>query len=270
MTATASAAVTPAYLEERSAPPADVPGGGAGGEQRHRHRVHRGDERSDARVDDAGGEKQLERVGRNPEEIEQERHRRREAAEEAEEPGERQLRVLRHRNQRVGEPSREQHEAQREELPRVREVEGRRHDDVGQPPRLAVEGIEPIEQGPARLDQRRQDDEQVAGDEGDHQRAVRLAEDVSGSNRRERADQPREHPQAHEQRHRDIRREVDLQPAQLLQAHRPGRVRRNGKQSVGREAADEAGGAGDGVFRDLQDVERAAACARRRPARCPG
>ncbi len=160
------------------------------------------------------------------------------------------------RHQRVGEPSREQHEAQGEQLPGVREVEGGRHDDVRQPARLAVVGIEPVEQRAARLDEGRQHDEEVAGDEGDHERALRLAEDVSGSNRRERADQSRQHPQAHQQRHRDVRREIDLQAAQLLQAHRPGRVRRNRKQSVGRQAIHEPGGARDRVFRDLQDVEQ--------------
>ncbi len=81
--------------QERSAPPAKVAGDGAGDEERHRQRVHRRHERSHARVDDAGREKQLKGIGRNPEQVEQKRHGRGEAAEEGYEPGERQLRIAR-------------------------------------------------------------------------------------------------------------------------------------------------------------------------------
>ena len=102
-------------------------------------------ERSHARVDDTCGEKQLERVGRNPEQIEQERHRRVKTAEEAHEPCERQLWIVRKWYQRVSEPSREEHEAQREKLPRVREVEGSRDDDVGQLARVTSRA-EPLQE----------------------------------------------------------------------------------------------------------------------------
>ena len=81
--------------QERSAPPAKVAGDGAGDEERHRERVHRRHERSHARVDDAGREKQLKRIGWNPEQVEQKRHGGGEAAEEGHEPGECQLRIAR-------------------------------------------------------------------------------------------------------------------------------------------------------------------------------
>ena len=82
-------------------------------------------------------------------------------------------------------------------------------------------------------------------------------EDIPGPNGRERGDQSRKHPQAHQQRHRDVRHEVDLQTAQLLQTQRPRRVGRNRKQSIGRQAGHEARGRRDRVSGDLQDVEQA-------------
>ena len=122
--------------QERSATPMEVAGHGARDEQRHDQCVDGGHERPHPRVDHAGREKQLKRIGGNPEQVEQKRHRRSEAAEEGHEPGERQLGIVRERHRRVGEPSCEQDEAQGEQLPRVREIEGGRHDDFRQPARL--------------------------------------------------------------------------------------------------------------------------------------
>ena len=213
MTTTTSTAVMPAY--DRSGPrrqrrwPVTAHETSSATDQR----VHRRHERPHPRVDDARREKQLKRIGGNPEQVEEKRHGRGEAAEEGHEPGERQLGIVRQRHRRVGEPSREQDEAQGEELPGVREVEGGRHDDLRQPARLLVAGTEPAEQRAAGLHEARQHDEQVAGDERGDERVARLAENIPGSNRGERGDQSREHPQADQQRHRDVRHEVDLQTA---------------------------------------------------------
>ncbi len=76
------------------------------------------------------------------------------------------------------------------------------------------------------------------------------------SNRGERGDQSREHPQAEQQRHRDVRHEVDLQAAQLLQPKRSRRVGGDRKQSIGGQAGHEARGRRDRVSGDLQDVEQ--------------
>jgi hypothetical protein len=65
-------------------------------EQGDRHGVHRGDQRADPGVDDGGREKELKRVGRNAEEIEEERHGGVEAAEERQQPGQGQPRIVRH------------------------------------------------------------------------------------------------------------------------------------------------------------------------------
>jgi hypothetical protein len=58
----------------------------------------------------------------------------------------------------------------------------------------------PFEQVLARLDQARQDDEQIAGDERDDQRIARAAEKVAHADSRQRRNQSRQHPQCeHEQ-----------------------------------------------------------------------
>ena len=216
---------------------------------------------------DAGGEKQLERIGRNPEQIEQKRHGRVEAPEEAHQPRERQLRIVGQWHERVREPSREEHEAQREQLPGVREVERGRHDHLREPARLHVAGAEPIEERAAGLREPRQHDEQIAGDEGREERVVRLAENVPRSNRRERGDQAREHPQAHQQRHRDVRHEIDLQAAQLLEIQRARRVRGNRKQAIRGEARDETRGTRDRISEPPAGRRAGARGVRRRPAR---
>ena len=136
-------------------------------------------------------------------------------------------------------------------------------------PGSVVAGTEPVEQRAAGLHEARQHDEQVAGDERGDERVARLAEDVPGSNRGERGDQSREHPQADHQRHRDVRHEVDLQTAQLLQAQRARRVGGNRKQSIGRQASHEASGRRDRVSGDLQDVEQALPAFDADQRRCP-
>ena len=263
--------MTAGVRQERSAPPAKAAGDGAGDEQRHRQRVDRRHERSHARVDDAGREKQLERVGRNPELIEQKRHGRVEAAEEAHEPGERQLRIA-----RTAAPSASaNHPAKSTKLSESSFPVCGKLKEAGTMTSVSRPGSRSpgsSRSSSVRLacDQARQHDEQVAGDEGGEERVVRLAEDVPGSNRRERGDQSRQHPQAHQQRHGDVRHEVDLQAAQLLQLQRPRRIRRNRKQSVGREARHEARGARDRVSARPAGRRAAAPGVRRRPARRPG
>ena len=246
----------PAYDRNVSAPPAKVAGDGAGDEERHRERVHRRHERSHPRVDDTGREKQLKGIRWNPEQVEKKRHGGGEAAEEGYEPGECELRIARERHRRVCEPSREEDETQGEELSGVREVEGGRHDDLRQPAWLLVAGTQPAKKSVAGLHERRQHDEEVAGDGGGDERVARLAEYVSESNGGERRDQSREHPQAEQEGHCDVRHEVDLQPAQLLQTKRSRRVGRDREQSIRSQAGHEAGSRRDRVFGDLQDIEQ--------------
>ena len=71
------------------------------------------------------------------------------------------------------------------------------------------------------------------------------------------------------QGHRDVRHEVDLQPAQLLQPKRSRRVGRDREQSVGSQAGHEAGGRRDRVSGDLQDVEQALPAFDADQRRCP-
>ena len=109
----------------------------------------------------------------------------------------------------------------------------------------------------AGLHETRQHDEEIAGNERGDERVARLAEDIPHAYRCERGDQSREHPQTDQQRDRDVRHEVDLQTAQLLQPQRACRVGRNREQSVRREASDEASGRRDRIAGDVQHVEQA-------------
>ena len=71
----------------------DRAGDGARTQQRHGHGVHRGDERTESCVDDAGRDEQLEGVTRDPEHVEQERDRGIDVAEHDEQAGAHQLQV---------------------------------------------------------------------------------------------------------------------------------------------------------------------------------
>ena len=79
------------------------------------------------------------------------------------------------------------------------------------------------EQRLARLGQRRQHDEQIAGDHRRDQRIARQAEDLAGADRRQRGDQPGQHPEADQQRDGHIGDEIHLQPSQLLDVERARR-----------------------------------------------
>ena len=122
----------PAYRISGRACQRSVPAIAQRSEQRHRHRVHRRHQRAEPRVDDAGREEELKRVGGDAEQIEQERHRGIEAAEEGDQTRQRQPRIVGERHRDVGEPAGEQDEADRQQLAGVRKVERCRHDDVGQ------------------------------------------------------------------------------------------------------------------------------------------
>ena len=138
----------------------------------------------------------------------------------------------------------------------MREIEGRWYDDLRQPAGLRIAGTEPVEQRVAGLHETGQDDEQIAGRERDDERRLRFGKDVASANGRQRGDESGEHPEAHEQGHAHIRHEVDLQTADLLQVQRSSRVRRNGKQPIGREACHQSRDSRNRVPRDLQDVEK--------------
>ena len=77
-------------------------------------------ERAEARGDEARGQEELEHVRGDVEHVEQKGHGHVEAAEERHEPGEGQPRIVDEANVGVGEPAREQDEAQGQELARVR------------------------------------------------------------------------------------------------------------------------------------------------------
>ena len=78
----------------------------AGAEQGDGDGMHRGDQRADARVDHAGREEELKRVGGDAEQVEQERNRGIEAAEERQQPGQRQPRIVGHGERRHRQTSR--------------------------------------------------------------------------------------------------------------------------------------------------------------------
>ena len=89
--------------EDASRPPGEDAGHGTRDEQCDRHRVDRSKQRSESRVDHAGGEEQLERVGGDAEQVEQERDGRVETAEERDDAGECEARVFRDGNEGIGE-----------------------------------------------------------------------------------------------------------------------------------------------------------------------
>ena len=185
-----------------SATPTKVTGHRAGNEERHDQRVDRGHERSHPGVDDARCEKQLKRIGGNPEQVEEKRHGGIEAAKERHEPGQRQLGIARERHRRVSEPTREEDEAERQQLAGMREIERGRHNHLRQPARLIVARTQATQECLTGLHETRQHDEEIAGDERGDERVARLAEDIPDANRCERGDQSREHPQTDQQRDR--------------------------------------------------------------------
>ena len=79
------AAVMAAYRASAQRPPPERAGHRARPEERHRYRVHRGDQRAEPRVDDAAGDEELKGVGGYAKEVEQKRDRRRHAAEQGDE-----------------------------------------------------------------------------------------------------------------------------------------------------------------------------------------
>ena len=218
--------------------------------------MHRGDERAEAGIDDAARQEQLKRIGWNTEEIEEKRHRDIETAEEGHQPGEGEPRIVRHTDDRVGEPPGEEHETDRQQLPGVREVERRRDDDVRQRRGGRIGRADPCDQRLAGFDQHRQDDEQVAGDEGRHQRIPGEAEDLPHPDRRQRGNQAREDPQAHQERDQHIADQIHLQPSELFEAQGAGSRGGDGKEAVRREPRDESSQAGQRVPDDAEHVEQ--------------
>ena len=126
---------TPVTIEVAHDPPrleSHRAGDGGAADQRDGDRVHGRGQRAEPGVDDARGHEQLKRVGWDAKQVEQERHRGVEAAEERQSPviASRGYSVTRHR--RAGEPAGEQNEAQRQQLPGVREIERGGHQDIRQ------------------------------------------------------------------------------------------------------------------------------------------
>ena len=153
---------------------------GGAAEQRDRDRVHRGQQRAEPRVDDAGREEQLEGVGRDAERVEQERHRRVQAAEERQEAGEREPRIVASR----GTAASANQPANRMKLSDSSlPVCGKLNDagTITSGSAVVCSSVSPCrcEQVLARLDQDRQDDEQVAGHEGGDQRVTRRAQHLA-------------------------------------------------------------------------------------------
>ncbi len=106
----------------------------------------------------------------------------------------RQLRVVSRPDDRVGEPAREQDEADGQELSTVREVVRDGHDHVGQGLGVGRGRTVARHQLLAGRDENRQNDEEIANDRRRQQRLVGRREDRPRRNRRQRAHQAREHP----------------------------------------------------------------------------
>ena len=109
--------------------------------------------------------------------------------------------------------------------------------------RLPLPDARPLDERAARLDEHGQHDEEIAGHERRDERVAVEREDVPHPDRRQRGDEPRQHPQADEQRDADVGDEEHLQAAELLEAERAGGGRGDGEEAVGREPDDEARGA---------------------------
>ena len=108
----------------------------------------------------------------------------------------------------------------------------------------------------ARLDSKAwQDDEEVAGDEGDDERVARPREEIANPDARQRGDQTREHPERDDQRHRDVSEQVNLDLLQLLDCERAGRNGGNREQPVGCEVDDGPGRLGDHRRRRREHLE---------------
>ena len=84
--------------------------------------------------------------------------------------------------------------------------------------------------------------------------------------RGQRCDQARQHPETDQQRHANVGNQVDLEPAELLEAEGAGGGCRNREQPVRRQARDEPGGACQARRRQRRARRAAPACARRRSA----
>ncbi len=117
-------------------------------------------------------------------------------------------------------------------------------------------GAGALDQRPARLDEHRQDDEEIAGDEGGNERVARQAEDVARPDRRHRRHHAGQHPQGDEERNANVGDEKHLQPADLIEAERSGGYSGNGEETVRRQLDDEAGGARECDASHAQDVEQ--------------
>ncbi len=121
--------------------------------------MNRRQQGAEARIDHAGCEEQLESIGGDAEQIQQKWHGCVQAAEKRHQAGQRELRIFLHRHRRIGKPSGEQNEADRQELAGVRKIERSGHDHIGQGSGRVVDKLVPIEQLLAGLDENRQDDE---------------------------------------------------------------------------------------------------------------
>jgi len=114
-------------------------------------------------------------------------------------PRDREAGVLRDRDREARKPPGEQDEAQREELAAAGERERRRDHDVDQSIRrrgIPFLGVQELLALPGKD---RQNDEQVAGGEGGHQRIARVPDHVAIPERRQDRHQPRDRPQRQHQ-----------------------------------------------------------------------
>ena len=207
----------------------DPAGDEAGAEDGHHQRVHGRGHGPEAAVEDAGDDEELEEVGRDPREVEQERDRGVDAPEDREEPGAREGGVARGRDVDAGVPAGEEHEADGEHLRPVGEVEGGRHEHVHElvlP--LAVRPAvlrPPLGEERARaLHQDGEDDEEVRRDERGDQRVLGDRDHPPVPDRRERGHEPREEPEGQQAGEDGVGEHEPLQPPELLELHGAGRV----------------------------------------------
>ena len=125
----------------------------------------------------------------------------------------------------------------------MRKIEGRRDQDVRELRRLRRFRNVTSQQCAAGLDQRRQHDEQITGDESGEERVTRQAEHLTHPDGRQRGNETGQYPQAEEQRDGDIRHEIYLQPPELFEAERAGRGCRDCEQAKRCQPQDKSRGA---------------------------
>jgi len=138
----------------------------------------------------------------------------------------------------------------------VREVERDRDDDVGEGFIVRVEpGALPQELF-GRVGEHRQHYEEVSRHEGRQEGVLGAPDDLPVADGSHGRDEPGENPEGEEKRHQDVGQDEDLDTLELAQAHRSRHIGRDGEDSEGRQANDEAVDGGERPVEDREVVEQ--------------